>query len=150
RERRNLFAERFDGARRFCLNEPRGFEAVVGALLCEPCDPTCAAGLIFFNNKGFLDMCGHSTIGAVVTLAHLGRLVPGTHRIETPAGIFTAKLDGRNTVTIENVPAYVHQSGVTIMVERLGSVTGDVAWGGNWFFLSDDVPCALTRANIPM
>jgi 4-hydroxyproline epimerase len=149
-ERQSIFAERVDHVRRFCLNEPRGFEAMVGALLCKPFDPTCAAGLIFFNNRGYLGMCGHGTIGAVVTLAHLGRIGPGKHRIETPVGIVTAKFDGRNTVTIENVPAYVHQSGVTIMVEGVGEVTGDVAWGGNWFFLTENVPCALTHANIPM
>ena len=147
-ERRRIFAESFDPMRRFCLNEPRGFEAMVGALLCEPSDPTCAAGLIFFNNSGYLGMCGHATIGAVVSLAHLGRIGPGRHRIETPVGVVTARLDGRNTVTIDNVPAYVHRSGVKVAVDGLGSVTGDVAWGGNWFFLTGNAPCALTLDNV--
>ena len=148
-ERRSILAERGDHVRRFCLNEPRGFDAVVGALLCEPFDPTCAAGLIFFNNRGYLGMCGHATIGAAVTLAYLGRIGPGKHRIETPVGIVTVKLDGRNTVTIENVPAYVHRSNLTVAVDGLGAVTGDVAWGGNWFFLTENAPCPLTYANVP-
>ncbi len=147
--RQQIFAERADHVRRFCLNEPRGFEAMVGALLCKPADPTCTAGLIFFNNAGFLGMCGHATIGAVVTLAYLGRIDRGRHRIETPVGIVMAKLDGRNMVTIENVPAYVHQRDVTVMVEGMGAVTGDVAWGGNWFFLTENVPCTLACSNIP-
>ena len=148
-ERRRLFAERFDHLRRFSLNEPRGFDAMVGALLCAPVDPTCAAGLIFYNNAGYLGMCGHGTIGAVVTLAHMGRIGPGAHRIETPVGVVTATLTGRNTVTIDNVPAFVHAGGVTVDVDGLGPVTGDVAWGGNWFFLTENAPCALDYAEIP-
>ena len=138
-ERRRLFAERFDGLRRFALNEPRGHEAMVGALLCEPCDPTCAAGLIFFNNAGFLGMCGHATMGAAATLAYLGRLGEGAHRFETPAGVVAVELRGRNAVTVENVPSYVWRRGV----ELGGGVRGDVAWGGNWFFLTQDAPCEL-------
>lgn len=148
-ERRRIFAERFDPMRRFSLNEPRGFEAIVGALLCEPVDPSCAAGLIFYNNAGTLGMCGHGTIGAVVTLAHMGRIGPGSHRIETPVGVVTATLEGRNTVTIDNVPAHVHARDVAVEVEGLGRVVGDVAWGGNWFFLTENAPCALDYATIP-
>lgn len=148
-ERRRLFTERFDDLRRFSLNEPRGFDAIVGALLVEPVDPTCAAGVIFYNNAGTLGMCGHGTIGTVVTLAHMGRIGPGRHRIETPVGVVTATLEGRNTVTIDNVPAYRHAGDVTIEVEGLGRVTGDVAWGGNWFFLTENAPCPLDYAAIP-
>jgi 4-hydroxyproline epimerase len=148
-ERRSLFAERFDDVRAFALDEPRGFDAMVGALLCEPADPSCAAGLIFFNNAGFLGMCGHGTIGAAVTLAHMGRIGPGVHRFETPVGIVTVELHGRNEATVENVPSYVHRRGLKIAVEGLGIVAGDVAWGGNWFFLIDGAPCAIERANIP-
>lgn len=147
-ERRRLFAERFDHLRRFSLNEPRGFEAIVGALLCEPVDPTCAAGLIFYNNAGTLGMCGHGTIGAIVTLAHMGRIGPGVHRVETPVGVVTATLEGRNTVTIDNVPAFVHARDVAVEVEGLGRVVGDVAWGGNWFFLTENAPCALAPSEI--
>lgn len=148
-ERRRIFTERFDAVRRFSLNEPRGFEAIVGALLVEPVDPTCAAGLIFYNNAGTLGMCGHGTIGAIVTLAHMGRIGPGVHRVETPVGVVTATLEGRNTVTIDNVPAFVHAHDVAVEVEGIGRVVGDVAWGGNWFFLTEHAPCALDHAAIP-
>jgi 4-hydroxyproline epimerase len=148
-ERRRLFAERHDDVRAFALNEPRGFDAMVGALLCEPVDPGCAAGLIFFNNAGFLGMCGHGAIGAAVTLAHMGRIGSGVHRFETPVGIVTVELHGRNEATVENVPSYVHRRGLKIAVEGLGVVTGNVAWGGNWFFLIDGAPCAIEGANIP-
>lgn len=144
-ERRRLFAERYDAVRQFTLNEPRGFDAMVGALLCEPADPTCAAGLIFFNNAGYLGMCGHAAIGAAVTLKHLGRIGEGAHRFETPVGVVGVTLNGRNEATIANVPSYVHRRGV----ELGGGITGDVAWGGNWFFLTEDTPCELTPRGIP-
>ena len=111
-ERRRILAERYDTVRTFALYEPRGFDAIVGALLCEPVDRTCAAGLIFFNNTGFLGMCGHGTIGAVVSLAHMGRLGPGVHRFETPVGIVTVDLHDRNAATVENVPSFVHRRGL--------------------------------------
>jgi 4-hydroxyproline epimerase len=149
-ERRKIFAERHDGFRTFALNEPRGFEAMVGALLCEPADPTCASGLIFFNNAGYLGMCGHGTIGTAVSLAHMGRIAPGLHRFETPVGGITVELHDRNTATIANVPSYLHRRDVTVEVEGLGAVSGDVAWGGNWFFLTDAIPCAIEAANIPI
>ena len=147
-ERRRLFAERHDEVRGFVLGEPRGFDAMVGALLCEPTDPSCAAGLIFFNNAGFLGMCGHATIGAAVTLAQMGRIGYGAHRFETPVGIVGVELNGRNEATFENVPSYAHRRGVKVEVAGLGLVSGDVAWGGNWFFLTDDAPCAIEPANI--
>ena len=147
-ERRDKFARAYDRYRRFCINEPRGYDALVGALLCEPADPSCAAGLIFFNNVGFIGMCGHGTIGAAVTLAHIGRIGPGIHRIETPVGVVVIELTGRNDVTIENVSSYLYRQAATVNVEGIGPVTGDVAWGGNWFFLCSDAPCALTLANV--
>ena len=147
-ERRAIFAAEFDRTRSFAVNEPRGFDALVGALLCEPVDKTCAAGLIFFNNVGYLGMCGHATIGAAVTLAHMGRIGAGTHRFETPVGVVSATLKGRNEVTIENVASDRTHAAITLDVEGLGRVTGDVAWGGNWFFLAETSPCALTMANI--
>jgi 4-hydroxyproline epimerase len=147
-ERRKIFAERYDGLRTFALNEPRGFDAVVGALLCEPTAPDCAAGLIFFNNAGYLGMCGHATIGAAVTLAHMGRLAPGKRRFETPVGIVTVELHDRNTATITNVPSFVHRQAVKVAVDGLGAVTGDIAWGGNWFFLTE-AGCAIEAGAIP-
>src|ERR1700735_2297051 len=104
--RRRLFAERHDDVRAFALNEPRGVDAMVGALLCEPVDPSSAAGLIFFNNAGYLGMCGHGTIGAAVTLAHMGRIGLGSHRFETPVGVVSVELGDRNYATIENVGSF--------------------------------------------
>jgi 4-hydroxyproline epimerase len=147
-ERRRRFAEKFDHYRSFAVNEPRGYEALVGALLCEPEDRSCAAGVIFFNNVGMIGMCGHGTIGLAVTLAHMGRIGPGVHRIETPVGVVTVDLKSRNEVTIENVASYRFRDRVTVDVRSIGQFSGDVAWGGNWFFCVDRAPFALTTANI--
>jgi 4-hydroxyproline epimerase len=139
---------RHDGFRTTLVGEPRGSEALVGALLTPPVDPACVAGVIFFDNAGYLGMCGHGTIGTVVTLAWLGRLEPGEHRIETPVGIVTVTLHDAHTVSVRNVPAYRHAAAVRVEVEGHGWVTGDVAWGGNWFFICDDhgQELALPRA----
>jgi 4-hydroxyproline epimerase len=142
------FRSHFDDFRSAVVNEPRGSDAVVGALLCAPDDPACSAGVIFFNNVGYLGMCGHGTIGLAVTLAHLGKLAPGLHRIETPVGIVAAHLHTENEVTIENVPSYRLWKGARAFVEGFGEVQGDVAWGGNWFFLTNDRPCALDTKNL--
>jgi 4-hydroxyproline epimerase len=134
-ERLASFRDRHDRFRAAVVNEPRGSDVLVGALLCEPVDPACAAGIIFFNNVGYLGMCGHGTIGLMVTLAHLGRIGPGEHRIETPVGEITARLHEDGSVTIANVPSYRAAQAV-IQVPGYGPVAGDIAWGGNWFFLS--------------
>ncbi len=147
-ERRRRFAERFDHLRRLIVCEPRGCDALVGALLCEPGDPNSTAGLIFFNNVGYLGMCGHGTIGAAVTLAQLGRIGPGRHSFETPVGTVQVELVDRNHAIVENVESYRHLKGVTVEVGGLGVVAGDVAWGGNWFFLTEATPCALVAVNI--
>jgi 4-hydroxyproline epimerase len=147
-ERKAIFADQFDHLRRFAVNEPRGFDAMVGALLCEPVDPSCAAGLIFFNNVGYLGMCGHGTIGAVVTLAHMGRIQVGKHCLETPVGVVTAELIDAHTVRIDNVPSYRYRHGVPVQVPGIGLISGDVAWGGNWFFLTQSCPIPLKRQNI--
>jgi 4-hydroxyproline epimerase len=147
-ERRRRFAEEFDHFRSFAVNEPRGHGAIVGALLCEPQDKGCAAGVIFFNNVGYIGMCGHGTIGLAVTLAHMGRIGPGAHRIETPVGIVSVDLKSRNEATIENVASYRLRDGVTVDVPGAGRFSGDVAWGGNWFFCVHEVPLALTMANV--
>ena len=133
--RRERFKSEFDHFRSSITNEPRGSDAMVGALLCEPVDKTCATGVIFFNNVAYLGMCGHGTIGIVATLAYLNRIKPGIHRIETPVGTVEALLDENGEVTVANVPSYRFAKGVTVNVPGHGSVTGDVAWGGNWFFL---------------
>lgn len=133
-----VFRERYDAFRRATVCEPRGSDVLVGALLTPPSDPGAAAGVIFFNNVGFLGMCGHGTIGLVETLRRKGRMEPGTHRIETPVGTVTAVLDASGRVTIENVPSRRAVRGLTVTVPGHGTVTGDVAWGGNWFFLVKD------------
>lgn len=148
RDRVRRFRETADAFRRTVILEPRGSDALVGALLCEPEDRSCAAGVIFFNNAGYLGMCGHGTIGVAVTLAYLGRIGLGTHRLETPVGVVEVKLLDPNQVAIENVPSYRYRTKVSLDVETLGTVTGDVAWGGNWFFLVESAPCPLTYANI--
>ena len=136
-ERRPIFQQRFDDFRSAVINEPRGSDVLVGALLCEPVDPTCAAGVIFFNNVGVLNMCGHGTIGLAVTLAHLGRIGPGSHKVETPVGVVGFTFEGGNRVVIENVPSYRLARDVMVHADGIGPVVGDVAWGGNWFFLVD-------------
>lgn len=129
------FRNEYDDFRCAIVNEPRGSDAVVGALLCRPVDDSCVTGVIFFNSVSYLGMCGHGTIGVVATLAHLNRISAGTHRIETPVGVVVAHLDDKGKVEVANVPSYRLNANVTIDVQGLGPVTGDIAWGGNWFFL---------------
>lgn len=131
-----LFRSRHDRFRSAVVCEPRGSDVLVGALLCQPHAPDCVAGIIFFNNVGYLGMCGHGMIGVVASLAFLGRIGPGRHRIDTPAGVVEALLHDDGSVTIDNVPARRTRQGVQVDVDGYGMVTGDVAWGGNWFFLS--------------
>lgn len=149
RERVRRFRETGDWFRRMVILEPRGSDALVGALLCPPEDPSCAAGVIFFNNAGYLGMCGHGTIGVAVTLAYLGRIGLGTHYIETPVGVVEVRLADPNRAAIENVPSFRYRTKVCLEVETLGTMTGDVAWGGNWFFLAERTPVPLTVDNIP-
>jgi len=136
-QRRSRFQTEFDTFRSAVVNEPRGSDVIVGALLCEPVDPTFAAGVIFFNNVGPLWMCGHGTIGLAVTLGYLGRIGAGTFRVETAVGSVSFDYDGANRVSLENVPSYRLAKDVSVNVEGLGQVAGDIAWGGNWFFLVD-------------
>jgi 4-hydroxyproline epimerase len=148
-ERRERFAREFDHVRRFTVTEPHGHDALVGALLCEPYDRSCAAGVIFFDNAGYLGMCGHGTIGLAVTLAHIGRLKPGRHRFETPVGTVGVELANANTATVENVESYRFAEAVSVEAAGLGTVRGDVAWGGNWFFLASTTPpCDLVLRNV--
>jgi 4-hydroxyproline epimerase len=188
--------EQHDWLRSAVVNEPRGSDVIVGALLCPPSDARCAAGVIFFNNVGYLGMCGHGTIGLMASLAYLGKVSAGTHRIETPVGVVEATLheaptqppplasrggeaepdsrgggaepDSRrggaerpsrvreglgegfypNRVSVRNVPSYRHLQNVSVQVDGLGTVKGDVAWGGNWFFLVNEHGQMLRMSNI--
>jgi 4-hydroxyproline epimerase len=127
--------EHEDWLRTSVIFEPRGSEVIVGALLCEPVNPAHAAGVIFFNDVGYLGMCGHGTIGLVTTLAHLGRIAPGKHTIETPVGDVQAELHGDGSVSVQNIPSYRYREAVAVEVPGYGRFVGDIAWSGNWFFL---------------
>jgi proline racemase len=148
-ERRAHVAAHQDALRRAVVCEPRGHEAVVGALLTAPTAPGSAAGVVFFDNAGVLNMCGHGTIGVVRTLAFLGRLPAGEVRLDTSVGTVGATLEPDGGVVLENVPAFCHERGVVLDVPGLGRVEGDVAWGGNWFFLTELPRLALELANAP-
>ena len=146
-ERLERFRDAHDDFRSAVVNEPRGSDVMVGALLLAPTDPACAAGVIFFNNVGYLGMCGHGSIGVVTTLAHMGRIGVGKQRIETPVGIVTVELNADGSVTVENVLSYRSMKQITIDVEGHGPMRGDVAWGGNWFFLTEGHGQELTLRN---
>ncbi|RDZ26831.1 proline racemase family protein [Lysobacter silvisoli] len=146
-QQRATFAAQHDRWRSAVACEPRGSEAMVGALLLPPHNAGSVAATIFFNNVGTLGMCGHGTIGLVRTLAHLGRIQAGRHAIDTPVGTVIAQLHDDGLVSIDNVDSYRHAAGVTVQVPGHGLVRGDVAWGGNWFFISRDCAIALTVAH---
>lgn len=147
-ERLRVLREQRDWLRSAVVNEPRGSDVIVGALLCEPSDPSCTAGVIFFNNVGYLGMCGHGTIGLMASLSYLSHVQPGAHRIETPVGIVEATLHSPNRVSVRNVPSYRHAHAVKVHADELGGVTGDVAWGGNWFFLINDHTQTIRPSNV--
>ena len=147
-ERREVFRREFDRFRTAVVCEPRGSDVMVGALVVEPVDRSCAAGVIFFNNVGYLGMCGHGTIGLVVTLAHLGRVGVGECRIETPVGVVSAMLHEDGSVSVANVASFRKAKGVAVEVEGAGTVTGDVAWGGNWFFLAENHGASLGLSEV--
>jgi 4-hydroxyproline epimerase len=139
-----VLPEELETHRRALICEPRGHEVIVGALLTAPRDPSCAAGVIFFNNAGLLGMCGHGMIGVIETLRHLGRISAGEHRIETPVGVVAAVLHDNGRVSVRNVASYRKAKSV-----KAGGVMGDVAYGGNWFFLVSGHGLELTLQNIP-
>ena len=147
-ERRAFLLAHQDRLRQAVVCEPRGHDAVVGALLTPPVEPGSAAGVVFFNNAGALGMCGHGLIGVVRTLELLGRLAPGPARVDTPVGTVGAELEADGAVTIENVPAFCHVRDVEVEVPGRGRVRGDVAWGGNWFFLTELPALPLDLANV--
>jgi proline racemase len=147
-ERAQRFQRDWDRFRAAIVNEPRGSDVLVGALLLEPADPACVAGVIFFNNVGYLGMCGHGAIGLVVTLQHLGHISPGEHRLETPVGVVTATLHSNGEVSVANVPSHRQAAAARIEVPGLGALHGDVAWGGNWFFLLEAHGQELARARV--
>lgn len=137
-QRLKRFRDQFDGYRTAIVTEPRGSDVLVGALLCRPSDSDCQAGVIFFNNVGYLGMCGHGMIGVIETLKDLGEISTGQCRIETPVGVVQTTLQDDGSVSVANVTSFRQTSDVKIDVEGIGTVSGDVAWGGNWFFLANE------------
>jgi 4-hydroxyproline epimerase len=135
RDRLERFRAEHDDLRAGILLEPRGFDAMVGAALLEPENPEAVAQIIFFNNVGFLHMCVHGTLGVGKTLAHLGRIGPGRHRLETPVGEVVLELDEDGGVAVDNVESWRFKKDVALDTASHGRVVGDIAWGGNWFFL---------------
>jgi 4-hydroxyproline epimerase len=142
-----------DDLRRTVLLEPRGSDVLVGAYLVPPADPTCQFGVIYFNNVGYLGMCGHGTIGLIASLAYLGKVQPGVIRVETPVGVVEATLHKNeageypNKVSVKNIPAYRHLTHVPVTVDGK-TIHGDVAWGGNWFFLCHDHGLEVNMQNL--
>ena len=147
-ERLDVFRRDHDKLRSGIVCEPRGHNAMVGAILCKPVHPEATAGVIFFNNVGYLGMCGHGTIGVVKTLEYMGQVKPGKHIIETPVGCIEAVLDAEGMVTFSNVPSYRAAKDISIDVPGYGLVRGDVAYGGNWFFLIGDHPFQIDLAQL--
>lgn len=147
-ERRERFAREFDHYRTAVLNEPRGSDVIVGAVTVPPHDPQCAVGVIFFNNASYLGMCGHGTIGLMATLHHMGQVGVGEHWVETPVGPVRTVVHDAHRVTVHNVPSYRYRQHVSVDVDGFGTVSGDIAWGGNWFFLIYDSPEQVTLKNL--
>jgi 4-hydroxyproline epimerase len=150
-ERANIFQQNFDHYRAALVGEPRGSDVMVGALDCAPGDPTCAGAVIFFNNVGMLGMCGHGMMGYIASLAYQGRLAVGVHRIETPVGVVNTELHGDGSVTVHNVPAYRYRQKITLKgvnTAPFQQISGDIAWGGNWFFLVSEHGQDLRLSNV--
>ena len=138
--RLEILRTQYDQWRCTTILEPRGNDILVGALLCRPQNPKAAAGVIFFNNEGYLGMCGHGTIGLITSLHFLGQISYGKHLIETPVGDVTAQLHQDGSVSIQNVYSYRYRKAVQINIPDVGVIVGDIAWGGNWFFLVENSP----------
>jgi 4-hydroxyproline epimerase len=147
-ERLQIFRTHYDHVRSAVVCEPRGSDVIVGAVLQPSPSPDCAAGTIFFNNVGYLGMCGHGTIGLITTMAHLDLISPGVHRIETPVGRVQTTLHDDGEVSVQNVPAYRYRANVAVGVDGFGVLRGDIAWGGNWFFLVGDHGQELSLVNV--
>ncbi len=147
-QRLAIFKKDFDHYRRAIVGDPRGSDVIVGAMLLDPVDPKNAAGLLFFNNTGYLGMCGHGAMGFMVTLFYLGRIGIGEHSIETPLGVISASIEDANTVKIYNVPSYRKTKDLVVEVAGYGSFVGDLAWGGNWFFICGQHGLEIDLSNL--
>ncbi len=139
------FAARFDDLRSAFVCEPRGSDILVGALLVPGFEEQW--GVVFFNNVGMLNMCGHGTIGVAETLLHMGEWEIGEHVLETSVGKVGVTINADRSVEFANVPSYVSVRGVELTLSDR-KVTGDVAWGGNWFYLCDDHGMEIGLGNL--
>ena len=137
-----------DHFRATVASEPRASDVMVGALLMPPVEAGSVASVIYFNNVGYLGMCGHGTIGVIATLQYLGKISPGVHRLDTPVGTVSCNLKSDGKVSIENIASYRYRKAVSVDVEGFGAVSGDIAWGGNWFFLVDARDRAIDLSNL--
>lgn len=137
-----------DWIRTALTHEPRGYEAMVGAILLRPHNPEAVARVVYFNNVGYLGMCGHGTIGLASTLSYLGKISPGEHLLETIAGDVVFTLHEDNRVSFVNVPSYRYQTNVPITTKNFGTVTGDIAFAGNWFYLCADHGLDISLGNL--
>ncbi|MFM8735826.1 MAG: proline racemase family protein [Pirellulales bacterium] len=149
RDRRDRFRERHDHVRRALVGDPRGVTAMVGVILVPPADPACRYGAFYINRVGYLDMCGHATIGLAVTLGALGAIEPGSFRLETPAGVVAMTWHGGNEASFECVPPRRIAKGLSLSCDDGSRVTGDVATSGLWFFLCRDHGLPVEPAAIP-
>ena len=147
-QRVDALRRQHDHLRAAVASEPRASDVMVGALLMPPVEADSVASVIYFNNVGYLGMCGHGTIGVIATLQYLGKISPGVHRLDTPVGTVSCTLASDGSVSIENILSYRYRKAVTVEVDGFGKVTGDIAWGGNWFFLVDAGGLQLSHGNI--
>lgn len=147
-ERAKILATEHKDFYRSVVSEPYGQEAMVGVILVEPVDPECVAGVIYFDAAAVIGMCGHGTIGVAATLAHMGKIGIGTHKIETPVGVVEVTLSDANTVTVKNVESRRLHKDIRLEIDGVGTVSGDVAYGGNWFFIVDQSPVSVVPSNL--
>ncbi|WP_019671839.1 proline racemase family protein [Psychrobacter lutiphocae] len=148
KDKLSYFKQNLDHIRKSIILEPRGNDVLVGALLCEASNPKAATGVIFFNNSGYLGMCGHGSIGVIISLAYQGKIQPGEHYLETPVGLVKTVLHEDGSCSVENVPSYRYAKQVEVTVPGFGSLKGDVAWGGNWFFLVNEHNQKIASENV--
>lgn len=144
-ERRQLFIENADHIRRLLMFEPRGHSAMSGAILQPPTRSDADAGVVFIEVSGCLPMCGHGTIGVATVLVETGMVDVAepitTVRLDTPAGLVVADVavsDGvAESVTIRNVASYTDRLDAEVEVPGWGTVTYDLAYGGNFYAILD-------------
>jgi len=139
-EKRAHFLAEYDWIRTGLMFEPRGHDMMSGSILYPPTRPDCDVAVLFIETSGCLPMCGHGTIGTVTMAIENGLVTPkepGKLRLDTPAGLVTVEYrqEGRfvEEVRLTNVPAFLYAEGLTAEVEGLGTVTVDVAYGGNFY-----------------